>query len=150
MKKQIKAFTLIELITTIAVLAILVAIAIPNMQNMVLENRLVAFSNDFSNSVSLARNEALTRRQSVSISPAEGDWSKGWEVIIDDTNEVIGSSESYSHLTLTEPADLQITSRGILKGLAWDGIKACDKRGKCRVLNLSGAGVISISKEGYE
>lgn len=149
MNRQINAFTLIELIITMAVLAIVAAIALPNMQNMVLENRLAAFSNDFSNSVSLARSEALTRRQSVSISPIDGDWSKGWEVIIDDTSEVIGASESYSQLTLTDPTDLQITSRGILKGLAWDGIQACDKRSKCRVLNLSGAGVVSISKKGY-
>lgn len=149
MNTQTKAFTLIELIITMAVLAIIAAIALPNMQNMVLENRLAAFANDFSNSVSLARSEALTRRQSVSISPVDGDWSKGWEVIIDDTSEVIGSSESYSQLTLTDPADLEITSRGILKGLAWDGIQACDKRSKCRVLNLSGAGVVSISKKGY-
>ncbi len=149
MKKFTNAFTLIELITTIAVLAILLAIAVPGMQNMVLENRLVAFANDFSNSVSLARSEALTRRQSVSIKPVDNAWSNGWEVIIDDTSEVIGSSESYSQLTLNNPSDLQITSRGILKGLAWDGIQACDKRSKCRVLDLSGAGVVSISKKGY-
>lgn len=149
MKKLTNAFTLIELITTIAVLAILLAIAIPGMQNMVLENRLVAFANDFSSSVSLARSEALTRRQSVSVSPIDNDWSNGWQVVIDDSNEVIGSSEQYPQLDLTTPNDVQITSRGILKGLAWDGIEACDKRSKCRVLDINGAGVVSITKKGY-
>jgi len=63
-------FTLIELMVTLAVLAILAAIAIPNLQGLVLRGALDASATEFRSTIARARQEAVTRNVVVSITPA--------------------------------------------------------------------------------
>ncbi len=60
---------MIELLITIAVLAILVAIGLPSMRDFVVANRLTSDINSFVGLVNFARSEAITRNQSVVICP---------------------------------------------------------------------------------
>jgi len=80
MKNRISGFTLVELMVTVAVLAILVAIAIPNYRAFVLNSRMTAQANDFLTSLQLARSEAVKRNASVSMNAIDGDWANGWEI----------------------------------------------------------------------
>ena len=145
MTRKNKGFTLIELMVTISVVAIISAIAVPSFRDMVLENRLVAFSNDFTNTIALARNEALSRRSSVTISPVGAHWDSGWTVV--SGGEQVGKVEALEQLTATGTAsDIVMSSKGVLTGLAWGAVKVCDKRPKCRTLTLTGAGVVSVTK----
>jgi type IV fimbrial biogenesis protein FimT len=78
--KNHSGFTLIELMVTVALAAILVTLAIPSFRTMVLDNRLVTAANAFVADANLARSEAIKRGTTVSIVANAGGWTNGWAV----------------------------------------------------------------------
>lgn len=79
-----------ELIITITVIVMLVALALPNMQSLINRNRLVGKTNDIVTAVNLARSEAVTQSAIAGACPsADGfnctanDWDLGWIVWVD-------------------------------------------------------------------
>jgi len=62
-KSRRSGFTLIELMVTLSVAAILMAIAIPNIRNFLSNNRLSSGVNDLLHSIQVARTEAIKRQQ---------------------------------------------------------------------------------------
>jgi type IV fimbrial biogenesis protein FimT len=85
--KPLAGLTLIELMVTIAIAAILLTIAVPNLQSLFINNRLVTTSNNFVASLNTARSEAIRRGVTVSLkknSATSGDWgSAGWTMFVD-------------------------------------------------------------------
>lgn len=65
MKNATRGFTLLELMVTLAVAAVLFSVAVPNMQVFARNNRLTAASNDLLRSFHVARTEAIKRQQNV-------------------------------------------------------------------------------------
>jgi prepilin-type N-terminal cleavage/methylation domain-containing protein len=63
--ESLRGFTLIEMIVTILITAILVTIAIPNFRPLLLNNTLTALSNDMLSSLQTARSEAIKRNTQV-------------------------------------------------------------------------------------
>ena len=80
MKNRMSGFTLIELMVTVAVLAILVAIALPSYQAFVLNSRMTAQANDFLTSLLLTRSEAVKSNAAVTMSARNGNWASGWQI----------------------------------------------------------------------
>ncbi len=79
-------FTLIELMITVVLLGILIAIAAPSMRNFLLQQRVKAAASEFQRGLTLARAEAIRRNQRVTIAAADtgcSDFSKGWRVFYD-------------------------------------------------------------------
>jgi type IV fimbrial biogenesis protein FimT len=82
-------FTLIELMVTLMVLAILIGIAVPSYRDASLSSRLTAYANDLVASTQLARSEAIKRNSPVRLCASEDgatcavdvDWNVGWIVI---------------------------------------------------------------------
>lgn len=90
--KRAAGFTLLELMITLAVLAIVTAIAFPNFQGVIRSNRVATTSNEMIASLSLARSEAIrgTRGGGICASTAGAacdgaSWDSGW-IIWTDTN----------------------------------------------------------------
>ena len=66
-QKLQRAFTLIELLITVTVLGVLTAIALPNLRDFIVSNRLSSQVNGFIGLINYARSEAIVRNQSVLI-----------------------------------------------------------------------------------
>lgn len=76
-------FTLLELMVTVAVLAIVLAIAVPSFQGITNRNRLTAITNEVVAAAQLTRMEAIRRNQRVVMCPTTdgsacngGDWTR--------------------------------------------------------------------------
>jgi len=81
--RRSNGFTLIELMVTMAVLAVLVAVGFPNFLSVIRSNRVVAANNETLCLLSLARSEAIRNNSgggvcgSATGSSCDGDWNSG-------------------------------------------------------------------------
>lgn len=82
--KKYHGFTLIELMITIAIGAILMAIAVPSFQSLIEDQRTMSQANDLTGSLQLARSEAVKRGRAVSVTPTGGNFSNGWTLTTTD------------------------------------------------------------------
>jgi type IV fimbrial biogenesis protein FimT len=75
-------FTIIELMVSLVVLGILVTVAIPSFNDLVLSTRIKSAASDLYGALSLARSEAIKRNANVTVGPLTGgaEWANGWQV----------------------------------------------------------------------
>ena len=93
-------FTLIELVITLAVLAIVVTWAIPSFLTLIQQNRLTATTNQMLGVVSQARGEALRRSDRIWVSPLDGSsWSSGVAIWRDENNDGTRAESEIIRLT---------------------------------------------------
>ncbi len=87
-----RGFTLIELMVTLSVAAILLTVGVPSMRDLIANNRLTAATNVFVSSLNIARSEAIKQGRNASVCVSDTatqtscsgtDWRKGWLVWVD-------------------------------------------------------------------
>ncbi len=79
----------------LAVIAVLAAIALPSLANVLASQRLRAAGTDLMSSLLLARSEAIKRNARVAIAPRNaGDWKSGWRVATVATDEQVDRKEA--------------------------------------------------------
>ena len=94
-RPALSGFTLLELMVTLAVAAIVVTIAVPNFRSVVQSNNSAALTNDIVGALNYARSEAVRRGRPVSVCASvdqqqcssgtgETDWAPGWIVFTDE------------------------------------------------------------------
>lgn len=104
---EVRGFSLIELMVAIALLAIMATLAAPSLQTLIQNNRAAAISNDLVSSVRLARSEAVSRAQQMTLCPSTDgaacanstNWATGWLI----RNAAGATVKVYPAITQTAP-----------------------------------------------
>jgi type IV fimbrial biogenesis protein FimT len=88
----VRGFTLVELMVTVAVAAVVLALAVPSFQTTLRNHRLTTYANEFIAALNLARTEAIRRGQRVvlcksangsSCQTGGNNWEIGWIAFVD-------------------------------------------------------------------
>lgn len=94
-------FSLLELMVTVAIVAILGTLAAPSFQTLLQANKTRAVAGELLASLNLARSEAMRRGQPVSVCPSSNgsscatggtDWDRGWIVLVNEDGVSEGST----------------------------------------------------------
>ena len=159
MKKN-SGFTLLELLITVAIISIVMAIAVPSMTTFTQNDRLTTNINTMIGHLAYARSEAVKRSQQVSICSSNnattctgGSWQDGWIVYIDADGdnsftageEVLRAQQALEGSnTLTSTIGTQVTYdyRGFVNAASVGSFLLCDGRsgphGKTLTISTTG------------
>lgn len=168
--QRMRGFTLIELMITIVVLAILVALAAPSFRTMILNQQSEAIGEDIITAFQLARSEAIKRGGFVTVCPTDdgtscgGDWANGLLVVVD--NAVSGGAavdfdqaDRQRHtqfandnavISSTGPGFLRYDGRGMMVNdtnplVLTSHVDGCQGE-RQRIITIGRAGMISMSR----
>jgi len=120
--KYNRGFTAIELMVTVALLAIFATFAFPNFTNLILRNTIDSEANDLIVMLNLARSEAIKRNRSVSLIARGGDWNTGYIVQIQATaipiKDFVPRDNGGAIVSVPIITDITFSSAGLPIGLA--------------------------------
>lgn len=104
--RGMRGVTLLELMVTVSIVAILASVAVPSFQSMMTTNSLATATNGFVAALQLARSEAITRSKTVTLCKSNdvsdstpscntsANWQDGWVVFVDsDKDGTLDSGE---------------------------------------------------------
>ncbi|MBT6211874.1 MAG: prepilin-type N-terminal cleavage/methylation domain-containing protein [Woeseia sp.] len=169
--KNMRGFTVLELLITLGIAAVLVAVGVPGFRSVIMDNRMVSQANLLVTSVSVARSNAVKYQRNATVCAsanydaavptcsASTDWSTGWIVWVDkdrdattDADEIVsvfGPLNGASSLSSTALSAFTYDSRGF--GLAGaDVLVLCDDRSgeMGRRIRINAAGRTNVSRQG--
>lgn len=78
-----QGFTLTELMATVSIVGIMLALAVPSLRTFILDNRLASQAAEFTSALAMARSEATKRSCRVVVSPAVSGFDDGWRIWVD-------------------------------------------------------------------
>ena len=168
--KSYNGFSLIELLFTLIIAAILLAVGAPSFSNVIKDNRLTSQINSLVSALGMARSEALKRSQPVSVckssngTTCNANWTasnQGWAVFVDaDQSGSINAGEEILRVngTLESGTTLRFSnnfltfdSQGSSPGLSGTFV-LCDDRGassaKAIIVLASGLVRLAIDTNG--
>lgn len=164
-------FTLVEMLVTVAIAAILAAVAVPMLSGFLARSQMNAVVNDFTGAMQYARMEAVSRNRCVSVcrraeasqtcAASDGSWRAGWLVFenpncsgsVDATDPPAGTllrardpgpeSMAINAISGDAPEVIVFTPRGIVLN-GFTTMAFTDTRGS----NGAGERVIAVSRTG--
>lgn len=109
-RQRLQGFTLIELMITIVILAILTMAAAPTFREFVANQRVRNASFDLMAALSMARSQAITQSGTVSLQKSGGAWNAGWTVT--DGTSIFSRQEPLPSLSITDTSEVTNVSYG--------------------------------------
>lgn len=142
-----RGFTLVELVTVVVIIAVIATIALPDLSNLLVNQRLRASGTDLMSSLLLARSEAIKRNGPVEVRPVSGiDWTQGWVVNATTSNQQIDKKSPLGASVAVgfAPASIVYQHNGRLTAAATNKVQFSDSRSgsalapRCLVIDPSG------------
>ncbi|QIT56614.1 prepilin-type N-terminal cleavage/methylation domain-containing protein [Aquisalimonas sp. 2447] len=163
MRKR-NGFTLIELMVTLAVAAILLTLGVPSFQYILQSNRVSTQTNELITGISGARSEAVRRNQDVLLVPIDGDWNRGFQIEVpalededdeDDEFHVVRRFDTFGNgmdVTTTDANPITFAGRGSLTSGSGTPTITLQPERECRgdmrrVIEISASGSVQTTRE---
>ncbi|GAB4192244.1 MAG: Tfp pilus assembly protein FimT/FimU [Wenzhouxiangellaceae bacterium] len=159
-----RGFTVTEALIVLSVIALLMALALPQMQGQISTQRLEAQADELVAAINLARSEALSRGVFAGACPsadglecATSSWQQGWLVWADangDNRFTPGEAVRVNHPIQTSTGTLVTSSGSISNGITFNPMGITTMAGPNANITLSHAGAryhrqIQISQTGF-
>ena len=169
--KFTQGFTLMELMVTLAVAAIVLTVGVPSFNSVIKDSRMTTQANQIVTSVKMARSAAVRYQRNATVCVSDNfdaavpscaagtDWSNGWIVWVDkdrdgiaDANEIIAVHEplaGFSTLNGLATNGFTYDPRGFSVG-GGDDLTLCDDRtGETgRLVRVNNTGRTNVSRIG--
>lgn len=157
-----QGFTLTELMVTVSIVGIMLALAVPSLRSFILDNRLASQAAEFAGALAMARSEATKRSGRVVVSPVVSGFDSGWQVwsdsngnaLLDPGEAVLRIHEDLHGNTLTSTgaaAPIVYLPTGFMDIAAGATriFQLCDSRSgeKGREIRISATGRVSINRD---
>jgi type IV fimbrial biogenesis protein FimT len=115
MKQKLRGFSLIELMVTITIAAVLMLVVIPGLSTYQRSFQLDSFTSNMLATMNAARGEAMKRGRYAMLTPIDTvNWSSGWVVFVDTdrTQDYSGNTDYTIRKSDVPPSYLTITANG--------------------------------------
>ena len=153
--RELRGFTLLELVVTLAVAAILVGLAVPSLDDATLAGKLSASANDLVAGVAMGRSEAIKRNAVTSMcvssngsSCGSGAWDQGWIVVSGSTviQKHSAAPTGFKATSTVTKIDFQPTGVGNTQASITVCRSAPNAGAQERVVSVSATGRAYVSK----
>ena len=137
----VRGFTLIELMVTLTVAAIMLGVGIPSFKSFIASQKVKSAAYDLTTSLMIARSEALKRNASVTVAPDTADtWTAGWTVKVGTTT--LQQQSTMSGVTITKAA----SAASIPSTFVYGGSGRLTSAASAQYLQINGTSLIKCVK----
>lgn len=148
-----RGFTTIELLVSVAIVAILIAVGAPSLTDLIVGVRVRSAASDLYESLLFARSEAIKRNAIISVVPNSGGWVSGWQVRVDADNTVLKVADAAPTVTVTPDAagniSFAMTGRATtaVRRVVFSAASTPSVKARCVMLDASGRPTVRIDND---
>lgn len=150
MNKFKSGFTLVEMMVTVAVLAIIIGIATPSFVEMMRQNTLRSQANELLALMHYARSEAIKRRNNVEVAISAGSGGSGWvaSVNIPGTSPITGvrTLDNSASTSVIASTSIVFEANGRRSATTNVSCIAISYSGKVRTINIGVSGSLAVKQ----
>ncbi len=139
-------FSMVELMVTVAIAAVLLALGVPSFQSLIASQKVKAAASSLQVSLNMTRSEALKRNATVTLAPnSSTDWTTGWKIVDPGTGVILFTTAAVS-VVITGPASVKYRGSGRIDAtldgkFQFSGTDTTEVR--CVEVDLSGSSTVT-------